>query len=69
MTSIRPRLRAADLPGYLLLAFWTLLVLIPIWVMVVNSFKPSLDIFRDPFGLPLEPTRLDENHRRHEPWR
>lgn len=50
--SIRPRFRAADLPGYLLLGFWSLLVLIPLWVMVVNSFKPSLDIFRDPFGLP-----------------
>ncbi|MEI8094615.1 MAG: carbohydrate ABC transporter permease [Spirochaetales bacterium] len=41
------------LPGYLLLGFWSLLVLIPLWVMVVNSFKVSLDIFRDPFGLPV----------------
>lgn len=49
---IRPRLRVSDLPGYLLLGFWSLLVLIPLWVMVVNSFKESLDIFRDPFGLP-----------------
>jgi len=48
----RPRFRAADLPGYLLLGFWTLMVLIPLWVMVINSLKPSLDIFRDPFGLP-----------------
>jgi raffinose/stachyose/melibiose transport system permease protein len=51
---IRPRLKLADFPGYLLLAFWTLMVLIPLWVMIVNSFKPSLDIFRDPFGLPLK---------------
>jgi len=49
---LRPRFRVADLPGYLLLGFWTLMVLIPLWVMVINSFKPSLDIFRDPFGLP-----------------
>jgi raffinose/stachyose/melibiose transport system permease protein len=27
-------------------------VLLPLWVMVVNSFKPALDIFRDPLGLP-----------------
>jgi raffinose/stachyose/melibiose transport system permease protein len=39
--------------GYLLLGLWSLLVLIPLWVMVVNSFKVSLDIFRDPFGLPV----------------
>lgn len=54
--SIRPRFRAADLPGYLFLSLWCLLVLIPFWVMVVNSFKPSLDIFRDPFGFPAEVT-------------
>ncbi len=52
MKQIRPRFRAADLPGYVLLGFWTFVVLVPLWVMVVNSFKPSLDIFRDPFGLP-----------------
>ena len=49
---LRPRFKIADLPGYLLLGFWTLMVLIPLWVMVINSLKPSLDIFRDPFGLP-----------------
>jgi raffinose/stachyose/melibiose transport system permease protein len=54
--SIRPRFRAADLPGYVFLSLWCLLVLVPFWVMVVNSFKPSLDIFRDPFGFPLAPT-------------
>ncbi len=41
-----------QLPGYVLLGFWCLLVLAPLWVMLINSFKPSLDIFRDPFGLP-----------------
>ena len=46
--------RLANLPGYLLLSFWSLLVLIPLWVMVVNSFKPGLDIFRDPMGLPKQ---------------
>lgn len=56
MNAPRPRVRAGDIPGYVLLVGWCLLVLAPFWVMVVNSFKPSLDIFRDPFGLPLEPT-------------
>jgi raffinose/stachyose/melibiose transport system permease protein len=40
-------------PGYALLGFWCLLVLVPLWVMLINSFKPSLDIFRDPFGIPM----------------
>lgn len=48
--------RLAPVPAYLFLGFWSLLVLIPLWVMVVNSFKESLDIFRDPFGLPPQAT-------------
>ena len=44
--------RITAIPGYLLLLLWCALVLIPLWVMVVNSFKPALDIFRDPMGLP-----------------
>jgi len=57
MKRFLPRqVRLAHLPGFLLLGFWALLVLIPLWVMVVNSFKESLDIFRDPFGLPPQAT-------------
>ena len=54
MTRALPKVpfRASELPGYLLLGVWSLLVLLPLWVMVINSFKPALDIFRDPMGLP-----------------
>jgi raffinose/stachyose/melibiose transport system permease protein len=38
------------------LLFWSVMVLFPIWTMVVNSFKNQTDIFKDPFGLPLNPT-------------
>ncbi len=49
---IKTIIRPGDWPGYVLLGFWSLLVLIPFWVMVVNSFKPSLDIFRNPLSFP-----------------
>lgn len=34
------------------LLFWSLVVLIPLWTMLINSVKPSREIFRSPFGLP-----------------
>ena len=37
---------------YLLLTIWSAIVLFPIWTLVINSFKPQKEIFRDPFGLP-----------------
>lgn len=43
-------LRSAASHGVLLL--WSLVVLIPLWTMLINSVKPSREIFRNPFGLP-----------------
>lgn len=38
--------------SYLILGFWALLVLGPLYVMVINSFKPQMEIFASPFGWP-----------------
>jgi raffinose/stachyose/melibiose transport system permease protein len=38
--------------SHIILGFWTLIVLFPLWVMVVNSFKDRLSIYTNPFGLP-----------------
>lgn len=38
---------------YSILSLWSILVILPIWVMVINSFKARLDIYSDPFGLPV----------------
>jgi len=40
--------------SYLILTGWSVLVLIPLWVMIVNSFKTKLAIYRSPFRLPEE---------------
>ncbi len=37
---------------HLILAAWSIIVLVPLWVMIVNSFKHRLSIYRSPFGLP-----------------
>jgi raffinose/stachyose/melibiose transport system permease protein len=46
------KFRLSNLITYIILTSWCLLVLFPIWTMVINSFKPQREIFRDPFGLP-----------------
>jgi len=42
----------SNLGTYIILTAWSLVVLFPIWTMIINSFKPKRDIFRDPFWLP-----------------
>ena len=37
---------------YVVLTVWSVIVLFPIWTLVINSFKPQKQIFKDPFGLP-----------------
>lgn len=37
---------------HLILGFWSAIVLFPLWVMLVNSLKQRLDIYKNPFSLP-----------------
>jgi raffinose/stachyose/melibiose transport system permease protein len=46
------RIKFSRIPTYLVLTIWSAIVLFPIWTLLVNSFKPQREIFRDPFGLP-----------------
>jgi raffinose/stachyose/melibiose transport system permease protein len=45
-------LHKPSLLSYLVLGAWSIIVLIPLWVMVINSFKPRLSIYASPMGLP-----------------
>ena len=38
--------------SHIALAVWSLIVLFPLWVMVICSFKDRLSIYQNPFGLP-----------------
>ena len=37
---------------YVILTTWSIIVIIPIWTMIINSMKPKMRIYADPFGLP-----------------
>lgn len=41
---------------YVVLTLWSFVVLTPIWIMVVNSFKPQQEIFSAPLDLPVNGT-------------
>ena len=38
--------------SHLILIIWSLVVLFPLWIMVINSLKDRLSIYQNPFGLP-----------------
>jgi raffinose/stachyose/melibiose transport system permease protein len=46
------KLRNKNIASHVILIFWSLIVMFPIWVMIVNSFKDRLSIYSNPFGLP-----------------
>ncbi|MGE5583094.1 MAG: carbohydrate ABC transporter permease [Bacillota bacterium] len=47
--------RRVTLIHYLILSVWAFIVLFPMWTMLVNSIKKQLQIFQNPFSLPLRP--------------
>ncbi|MDR0877283.1 MAG: carbohydrate ABC transporter permease [Treponema sp.] len=44
--------QSRNLGAHAILIVWSLIVLFPLWVMVINSFKDRLSIYQSPFGLP-----------------
>ena len=50
MASIKTQNRRIG--SHIILIVWALIVLFPLWVMVINSFKDRLSIYQNPFGLP-----------------
>jgi raffinose/stachyose/melibiose transport system permease protein len=48
----RLKVNLGSLPAHAILIAWSAIVLLPLWLMVINSLKLQIDIFRDPFALP-----------------
>jgi raffinose/stachyose/melibiose transport system permease protein len=49
-----PSLKQQNLhiPSHIILGIWSVIVIFPLWIMVINSFKDRLSIYQNPFGLP-----------------
>jgi raffinose/stachyose/melibiose transport system permease protein len=46
------KLRNRNISSHIIMIIWSLIVMFPLWVMIVNSFKDRLSIYSNPFGLP-----------------
>lgn len=44
--------QSRNIPSHITLIIWSVIVIFPLWVMVINSFKDRLSIYQSPFGLP-----------------
>jgi len=57
LSTARPRRGpgAATVASYVVLGLWALIVLVPLYLMAVNAFKSTADIFMAPFSLPAKP--------------
>jgi raffinose/stachyose/melibiose transport system permease protein len=54
--------RAQRLPGWALLLGWTLLVLLPLYILVVSCFKTTTQIYAHPLALPSSWTLANFKH-------
>ena len=46
------RVQNMHIPSHIILVVWSFIVLFPIYIMIVNSFKTKFSIYDNPFGLP-----------------
>jgi raffinose/stachyose/melibiose transport system permease protein len=44
--------QSLNIPSHVVLGIWSVIVIFPLWIMVINSFKDRLSIYQSPFGLP-----------------
>lgn len=46
------RVQNMHIPSHIILIVWSFIVLFPIYIMIINSFKTKFSIYENPFGLP-----------------
>lgn len=48
------KIQNMHIPSHILMVFWCIISLFPVYMMIINSFKIKTDIYKNPFGLPTE---------------
>jgi raffinose/stachyose/melibiose transport system permease protein len=46
------RIANLHLPSHFLLVVWSLIVMFPMWILLINTLKTKKDIYGNPFGIP-----------------
>ena len=52
------RISRMHIPSHILMIFWSLVVLLPVYLLIANSLKTKMGMYSDPFGPPI-PFTLD----------
>jgi raffinose/stachyose/melibiose transport system permease protein len=55
------RISNLHIPSHILLLFWSLIAMFPVWILLINTLKTKKDIYGNPFGIPSSWTF--ENYR------
>ncbi len=46
------RIAGLHIPSHILLLLWSLIVLFPLWILLINTLKTKKEIYSNPFGTP-----------------
>jgi raffinose/stachyose/melibiose transport system permease protein len=46
------RIANLHIPSHILLIIWSLIVIFPMWILLINTLKVKKDIYGNPFGIP-----------------
>lgn len=41
-------------PYHIIMIIWSLIAMMPVWLLLINTLKPKKEIYTNPFGLPRE---------------
>lgn len=48
------RIMNLHIPYHIIMILWSFIAMAPIWLLLINTFKPKKEIYTNPFGLPRE---------------
>ncbi len=48
------RIMNLHIPYHIIMIIWSLIAMAPVWLLLINTFKPKKEIYTNPFGLPRE---------------
>lgn len=48
------RIMNLHIPYHIIMIIWSLIAMMPVWLLLINTLKPKKEIYANPFGLPRE---------------
>ena len=48
------RIMNLHIPYHIIMIIWSLIAMMPVWLLLINTLKPKTEIYTNPFGLPRE---------------